>query len=152
MPRPFPEVASSILPDAGGKSSKFFPPCLPIFFGKSFLPARTSLPAGSGPVPSRKKGETMNSTRSRPRGLLVGLGLALAALAGCQTEFGGMTLPSPHYLEHPPTYIPPSPPYPYPRELSTQQAIAAQAEPGAPLGLPPRVPGGPFGPGGTGGP
>ena len=88
----------------------------------------------------------MNSTRRRPRGLWAGLGLALAALAGCQTEFGGMTLPSPHYLEHPPNYIPPSPPFPFQRELATQQAVAAQPEPGAPAALPPRVPVGPAGP------
>jgi hypothetical protein len=37
----------------------------------------------------------------------------------------GMTLPSSRYLEHPPQYIPPSPPFPLPRELASQEAAAA---------------------------
>jgi hypothetical protein len=67
-----------------------------------------------------------------------GLGLSLAGLAGCQTWVpeAGMTLPSGHYLQHPPQYFPPSPPFPLPRELSQQQATAAAA----PGGLPPPVP------------
>jgi hypothetical protein len=69
------------------------------------------------------------------------MGLGLAALAGCQTYFGGMTLPSPRYLEHPPSYAPDSPPYPFARELATLQAQQAQAEAGAAAGgLPARVP------------
>lgn len=87
----------------------------------------------------------MKTTRGWPRGLLAGLGLALTALAGCQGQVGGLTLPSPHYLEHAPQYIPDSPPYPFARELAAQQAINAQPEPGVPPGLPPRVPGGAFG-------
>jgi hypothetical protein len=79
---------------------------------------------------------------------LLGLGgliLGLTTLSGCQTYWGGMTLPSPRYLDHPPTYIAPSPPFPLARELATQQQIAAQPEPGlpAPAPLPQRVPGGP---------
>jgi hypothetical protein len=67
-----------------------------------------------------------------------GLGLALAALSGCQTWVpeAGLTLPSGHYLQHPPQYFPPSPPFPLTRELAQQQATAAAA-PGA---LPPPVP------------
>jgi hypothetical protein len=56
-------------------------------------------------------------------GLLIGLG------SGCQTWVPeiGMTLPSPNYLKHQPQYIPPSPPYPLPRELaSLEEAAAAQ--------------------------
>lgn len=72
-----------------------------------------------------------------------GLGLALAALTGCQTWTSGMTLPSPRYLEHPPQYFPPSPPFPLARELAAQEAIAAQAAPPGAAGvLPPGVPGG----------
>ena len=29
----------------------------------------------------------------------------------------GQTLPSPNYLDHPPQYIPPTPPYPLPKEM-----------------------------------
>ena len=68
-----------------------------------------------------------------------GLGLALAALAGCQTWIpdAGLTLPSPHYPEHPPRYVPPSPPYPLPRETATQEATGARAAgPGAPATVP----------------
>ncbi len=84
----------------------------------------------------------MKSSRGFRCHLLAGLGLAFAALAGCQTYFGGMTLPSPRYLEHPPSYAPDSPPYPFARELSSIQAQGAQAEAGAPGGLPARVPAG----------
>ena len=58
-----------------------------------------------------------------------GLGLALAALTGCQTWVGGMTLPSGHYLQHPPQYFPPSPPFPLARELALQQGAAAPVAP-----------------------
>ncbi len=79
---------------------------------------------------------------------LPGIGLALAVLSGCQTWTAGMTLPSPRYLQHPPQYIPPSPPFPLSRELESQERTAAAvAVPGAPAPLPPVVPGGP-GPGG----
>lgn len=71
-----------------------------------------------------------------------GLSLALLALCGCQTWMAGMTLPSPRYLEHPPQYFPPSPPFPLPRELSSQEAAAAAPAYGAPpaVPLPPPVP------------
>src|SRR4051812_14750500 len=59
------------------------------------------------------------------------LGLGLTATSGCQTHIisAGMTLPSPHYLEHPPQYFPPDPDYPLQRELNSQlnQAAAAAA-------------------------
>lgn len=71
-----------------------------------------------------------------------GLGLAFLALSGCQTRLAGMTLPSPHYLQHLPQYIPPSPPFPLPRELASQEAAAAAPGVGAPpaVPLPPPVP------------
>ena len=69
---------------------------------------------------------------SRTRGVgrvLVGLGLVLGALGGCQTFYGGMTVPSGRYLEHPPSYVPvDSPPFPFARELATIQAQTAAAE------------------------
>jgi len=75
---------------------------------------------------------------------LVGIGLALC-LSGCQTWTSGMTLPSGRYLQHPPQYFPPSPPFPLPRELEAQERTAAAAAaagipPGAPAPLPPPVP------------
>ena len=60
-------------------------------------------------------------------GALAGLALALAAGSGCQTWVAGMTLPSGHYLEHPPQYIPPSPPFPLSRELASMEAANAAA-------------------------
>lgn len=92
----------------------------------------------------------MKRNRRRPGRCLAGLGLTLLALSGCQTWQAGMTLPSGRYLEHPPQYIPPSPPFPLPRELASQEAAAAAAVPGAvpgagavplPPPLPPEVPG-----------
>ena len=87
----------------------------------------------------------MNSKLNR-RGWLGGLaalGLALAAGSGCQTYVPstGLTLPTGWYLQHLPQYFPPSPPFPLPRELATQQTIAAQPAPGGPEGLPPPLPG-----------
>jgi hypothetical protein len=68
-----------------------------------------------------------------------GLSLAFLALSGCQTWMAGMTLPSGHYLEHPPQYIPPSPPFPLPREVASQEAAAAAAAAPA-FGAPAAVP------------
>lgn len=50
----------------------------------------------------------------------VGLMLALSSSVGCQTWIGGMTLPSPHYLDHSPQYFPPDPDFPLEKELQTQ--------------------------------
>src|SRR5438270_565730 len=81
--------------------------------------------------------------------VLAGAGLALTALSGCQTWTAGMTLPSPRYLQHPPQYFAPSPPYPLPRELAAMERTAAEAEAAAagagpavvlPQGVPPRAP------------
>jgi hypothetical protein len=55
----------------------------------------------------------------------LGLGVAVTAVTGCQTYpagFGGLTLPSPHYLKHYPQYFPPDPPFPLQRELESMQA------------------------------
>jgi hypothetical protein len=74
---------------------------------------------------------------------VLGLGLALAGLTGCQTwtYSSGMTLPSPRYLQHRPQYIPPSPDFPLERELAYMQQ--QQPAPGAAPGIPPPVvPGG----------
>jgi hypothetical protein len=67
---------------------------------------------------------------------LAALGLTLGMVTGCQTWVAGMTLPSGHYLEHPPQYFPETPPFPLSRELAAQEAIAI-APPGGPVGAPP---------------
>lgn len=82
-------------------------------------------------------------------------------LTGCQTWVGGMTLPSPRYLQHYPQYFPPDPAFPLPRELASQEdpdgaarragvpgigpGPVAPAQP-VPLGAQPG-PAGPIGPG-----
>jgi hypothetical protein len=93
----------------------------------------------------------MRSITRRWRGLAAtGLGLALAALAGCQTwvPVPGLTLPSGRYLQHPPQFIPESPPFPLPRELASmtdQGALPPGVAPAAPL-PPPVPPAGAMGP------
>ena len=68
----------------------------------------------------------MKSTR-RMGACLAGLGLTIVGLVGCQTQVPGtgQTLPSPHYLDHLPQYLAPSPPYPFSRELANQERAAA---------------------------
>lgn len=76
------------------------------------------------------------------------IGLILVANIGCQTQVAGMTLPSGHYLEHPPQYTPPSPIFPLTKELASIEgsnnqvggAGSAQALP-APLPGPGGMPG-----------
>lgn len=54
----------------------------------------------------------------------LGLAVGITAVTGCQTYpagFGGLTLPSPHYLKHYPQYFPPDPPFPLQRELESMQ-------------------------------
>jgi hypothetical protein len=66
---------------------------------------------------------------NRGRHWLWSAGLLVGLVSGCQTWVPdiGMTLPSPNYLKHQPQYIPPSPPYPLPRETaSLEEAAAAQ--------------------------
>jgi len=72
---------------------------------------------------------------------VLGLGLTLTALTGCQTNVAGMTLPTGRYLEHPPQFIPESPPFPLTRELASMEAAAAgiAPAPGAQV-LPPAAP------------
>ena len=82
----------------------------------------------------------MNTTWRRPLACLAGLGLTLGSLSGCQTWIAGMTLPSGHYLQHPPQYFPPSPPYPLPRELAGQEAAAGALAPGLAAPVPGPLP------------
>src|SRR5436853_5566188 len=81
--------------------------------------------------PGLAGGAIMTTTRRWQCALAAGLGLGLTVTTGCQTHIisAGMTLPSPHYLEHPPQYFPPDPDYPLQREVNSQlnQAAAAAA-------------------------
>jgi len=93
----------------------------------------------------------MKIKSQQPGTLVVGLGLLLTALGGCQTYMPetSLTLPSPFYLQHPPQYIAPSPPFPLPGELAHLEDAAAQPGPTAPrpMAPPPGVPApGPMGP------
>ena len=67
-------------------------------------------------------------------GLTILAGLGLALTSGCQTWVpeAGLTLPSPWYLRHPPTYFPPSPPFPLQKELNSQEEAAKALFDGAP--------------------
>lgn len=75
---------------------------------------------------------------------LAALGFVVLTTVGCQTQIPTtlQTLPSPRYLDHPPQYVPPSPPFPHQRELLNLERSAAAASAGvAPGGpLPPAVP------------
>jgi hypothetical protein len=74
----------------------------------------------------------------------VGLSAGLTLTTGCQTWMGGMTLPSPHYLEgHPPQYFPQEPQFPLVRELAYQEEAAGLLRPGDRAGVrgAPPVPG-----------
>jgi len=76
---------------------------------------------------------------------LAGIAAALGCSAtGCQTNFGGMTLPSPRYLQHQPQYFPDDPAFPLPRELATMTDPAGAGGAAAPGGganlVPPALP------------
>jgi hypothetical protein len=62
--------------------------------------------------------------------LVLWAGLGMGLVSGCQTWVAdaGLTLPSPSYLRHTPTYFPPSPPFPLPKEsASLAEAMAQQS-------------------------
>ena len=57
------------------------------------------------------------------RTLLFGLGLlAGVGLTGCQSEFGGQTLPSPYYMHDDVQYFPPGPEFKLAREAAVMKA------------------------------
>ena len=60
----------------------------------------------------------MSNTKRWVACLAAAIGLGQA---GCQTWVGGMTLPSPRYLQHYPQYFSPDPEFPLPRELASQE-------------------------------
>jgi hypothetical protein len=134
--------------DSSGKSSKFHRAVRSITAPDTAQNDRRLLPPAGRPArrtAQRGEGnEAMKTTRSWPALGVIGLGLCLAAVSGCQTwvPVPGLTLPSGHYLEHPPQYFPESGPFPLPREMSSMQEGAEPAA-GGPEQLPARVqPGG----------
>lgn len=57
------------------------------------------------------------------RALLVGLGLlAGVGLTGCQSDFGGQTLPSPYYMHDDVQYFPPGSEFKLSKEAAAQKA------------------------------
>jgi hypothetical protein len=97
----------------------------------------------------------MRSNRKWLTSVAAFLCVALTSTTGCQTWYGGMTLPSPRYLEHYPQFFAPDPVFPLPRELASQEdpegaarrvggpalGPAAPVGPAAPQpGLPPALP------------
>jgi hypothetical protein len=94
----------------------------------------------------RGKGEMRTERRWLARVAAL-LGLLLTVSTGCQTWYGGMTLPSGRYLEHFPQYIAPDPVFPLPRELASQEDPEGIARGGlgiggggGPIAPPPPVP------------
>ena len=63
----------------------------------------------------------MRARTRRVASLMAALGISLTASTGCQTWFGGMTLPSGRYLQHYPQYFAQDPHHPLPRELASQE-------------------------------
>jgi hypothetical protein len=75
----------------------------------------------------------MTASRSRRAGGWLGLVLlGLAAATGCQSDFGGQTLPSPHYLGDDVQYFPAGPEFKLAREAAAMNAAGPQQA------LPPR--------------
>lgn len=63
---------------------------------------------------------TNRTWRARVAALLA---LALSCSTGCQTWYGGLTLPTGRYLDgHFPQFFAPDPPFPLPHELASQEA------------------------------
>jgi hypothetical protein len=59
------------------------------------------------------------------RFLLLGAGmLASLWLTGCQSDFGGQTLPSPYYMDDDVQYFPPGASFKLAREAAAQQAAS----------------------------
>lgn len=84
----------------------------------------------------------MSRTLRAKKGVLAAVGVTFAVLSGCQTQLPltGQTLPSPHYLEHPPQYIPQSPVFPLAHEQATLEAQAGAPVPGFGQLVPPPQP------------
>jgi hypothetical protein len=61
------------------------------------------------------------------RMLLLGLGLlAGVGLTGCQSDFGGQTLPSPYYIHDDVQYFPPGSEFKLSKEAAAQKAYSQE--------------------------
>jgi hypothetical protein len=61
------------------------------------------------------------------RALLLGFGATLAiSLTGCQSDFGGQTLPSPYYMDDDVQYFPPGPQMKLSREAAALKAYNSE--------------------------
>jgi hypothetical protein len=68
-----------------------------------------------------------NNQRHSLRKLILGLSAAAAlSVTGCQSEFGGQTLPSPYYLDNNVQYFPTGPEMKVAREAAAQKAANAE--------------------------
>jgi hypothetical protein len=66
------------------------------------------------------------------RTLLLSLGLfAGISFCGCQSEFGGQTLPSPYYMQDDVQYFPPGPEFKLAREAAAMKAYNEEQTPAA---------------------
>jgi hypothetical protein len=78
----------------------------------------------NGPLPKQKAAKAKAASGVVVGPVLgAGVGLSVGAATGnpkCGAVVGGMTLPSPRYLEHYPQYFSPDPNSPLPRELNSQ--------------------------------
>lgn len=63
-------------------------------------------------------------------GLAVGL-LVTVGLSGCQSDFGGQTLPSPYYMTDDVQYFPPGPEFKLAREAAANKAYSQNQVPPA---------------------
>jgi hypothetical protein len=97
-------------------------------FALSFRMYDDALVIGNVRLPSPKDSEdemrvwaSMAGRYKRSTGPLPkGKPMKVEAVSGITLPIGGMTLPSPRYLEHYPEYFPPDPSFPLPRELAQQ--------------------------------
>jgi len=61
--------------------------------------------------------------------MLIGSALLTAvSLTGCQSNFGGQTLPSPYYMTDDVQYFPPGPEFKLAREAAAMKEAQAQAQ------------------------
>jgi hypothetical protein len=116
--------------------------------------SRNIVPRECGRFDAARRFDMLAKTR-RLAMVLSAFGVTLLCSTGCQTWFGGMTLPSGRYLQHYPQYFAPDPVHPLSRELASQEDPEGAARRAGGFGVAPLpvapvapVPAAPPGPGG----